>query len=176
MIFLDETSTHTSLTRSHGRAPRGVRVHGHVPRNRGPNVRCLAALTPTGIAAPLVIAGAIDGSVFLPWLRNWLLPTLAPGTTIVLDTLSVHRNPDVRKAVTAANCHVRFLPAYSPDFNPLELAFAKLKTHLRGTASRTDDTLVAAIGDGMNQISAADATAWYVHCGYCFPDDDGQPL
>ena len=176
VIFLDETSTNTSLTRPRGRAPRGVRVVGRVPRNHGPNVRCLAALSPDGITAPLVIAGAIDGSVFQPWLRKWLLPALRPGTTIVLDNLSVHRRPDVRKIITAAGCHLRFLPASSPDFNPIELAFAKLKTHLRGTASRTYDTLVTAIGDGRNQISAADATAWYEHCGYHFPNDDTQPL
>ena len=176
VVFLDETSTNTSMARLRGRAPRGVRVVGRVPRNQGPNVRCLAALTPTGIAAPLVIEGAIDGSVFLPWLREWLLPSLVPGTTIVLDNLSVHRNPDVRKAVAGAGCHLRFLPSYSPDFNPIELAFAKLKTHVRGTANRTYDTLVAAIGTGMDQISAADAIAWYEHCGYRFPNNDGQPF
>ncbi len=176
VVFLDETSTHTRMTRPRGRAPRGVRVIGRVPRNHGPNVSCLAALTPDGITTPLVITGAIDGTVFQPWLREWLLPELRPGTTIVLDNLSVHRSPDVRKAVSAAGCHLRFLPAYSPDFNPIEFAFAKLKTPLRGTASRTYDTLVAAIGDGMNQISALDATAWYEHCGYRFPNDDTQPL
>jgi len=176
VVFLDETSTHTSMARPRGRAPRGVRVIGRVPRNHGPNVSCLAVLTPDGITAPLVIEGAIDGTVFQPWLREWLLPALRPGTTIVLDNLSVHRSPDVRKIITAADCHLRFLPAYSPDFNPIELAFSKLKTHLRGTASRTYDTLVAAIGDGMNQLSAPDATAWYEHCGYHFPNADTQPL
>ncbi len=177
MVFLDETSTHTSLSRPRGRAPRGQRVIGAVPRNHGPNVSCLAALTPDGITAPLVIEGAIDGTVFQPWLREWLLPAVAPGTTIVLDNLSVHRSPDVRTIIEGAGCHLRFLPAYSPDFNPIELAFSKLKTHLRGVGSRTHDTLVAAIGDGMNQISATDATAWYRHCGYQFPPDDPvQPL
>ena len=177
VVFLDETSTHTSLSRPRGRAPRGQRVIGAVPRNHGPNASCLAALTPDGITAPLVIEGAIDGTVFQPWLREWLLPAVAPGTTIVLDNLSVHRSPDVRTIIEGAGCHLRFLPAYSPDFNPIELAFSKLKTHLRGVGSRTHDTLVAAIGDGMNQISATDATAWYRHCGYQFPPDDPvQPL
>jgi len=121
-------------------------------------VSCLAALTPDGIAAPLVIEGAIDGTVFQPRLRAWLLPALAPGTTIVLDNLSVHRSPDVRKLVEEAGCHLRFLPAYSPDFNPIELAFSKLKTHLRAVESRTHETLVEAIGVGLRSISETDAT------------------
>ena len=100
------------MTRARGRAPRGERVQGAVPRNHGPNVSCLAALTPTGICAPLVIEGAIDGQVFVPWLQQWLLPQLAKGTTIVLDNLSVHHNPAVRAAIEAAGCQVRYLPAY----------------------------------------------------------------
>lgn len=105
------------------------------------------------------------------------MPALAPGTTIVLDNLRLHRRPKVREAVEAAHCHLRFLPAYSPDFNPIALAFSTLKTHLRGVGSRTHETLVEAIGAGLGTISAADATAWYQHCGYPFPPDDPtQPL
>ncbi len=177
VVFLDETSPHTSLTRSRGRAARGQRVIGRVPRNHGPNMSCLAALSPTGITVPLVIEGAIDGSVFQPWLREWLLPSLVEGTTIVCDNLRVHRSPDVRKLVAAAGCQLRFLPAYSPDFNPIELAFSTRKTHLRGVGSRTHATLRAAIGAGLGAISAADATAWDQHCGSQFPPDDvAQPL
>jgi transposase len=177
VVFLDETSTHTSLTRSRGRAPRGQRVVGRVPRNHGPNLSCLAALTATGIAAPLVIEGAIEGAVFQPWLREWLLPEVPVGTTIVCDNLSVHRSPEVRKLVEAAGCHLRFLPAYSPDFNPIELAFSTLKTHLRGVASRTQETLLEAIGEGLGRITTVEARAWYEHCGYQFPPaDPTQPL
>ncbi len=177
VVFLDETSTRTTMTRSRGRAPRGERVIGAVPRNHGNNVTCLAALTPTGIQAPLVFEQALTGDIFVPWLREWLLPNLAPGTTIVLDNLSVHRHANARTVVAAAGCHLHYLPAYSPDFNPIELAFAKLKTHLRGTARRTYDTLVDAIGTGVDQISAADATAWYRHCGYRLtPHEQEQPL
>lgn len=175
VVFLDETSTQTVMTRLRGRAPRGERVVGRVPRNHGPNVSCLAALTPTGIAAPLVIEGAIDGSVFLPWLRKWLLPSLASGTTIVLDNLSGHRNPDVRKAVATAGCHLRYLPPYSPDFNPIELAFSKLKTHLRGVAARSFEPLLAAIGAGLERISPADIRGYYDHCGFPLLDPDEQP-
>ena len=177
VVFLDETSTQTVMTRARGRARRGERVVGRVPRNHGPNVTCLAALTPTGIRAPLVFPGALDGAIFVQWVRDRLLPTLAPGTTIVLDNLSVHRTAPARAVIEAAGCHLRFLPAYSPDCNPIELAFAKLKTHLRGVASRAYDTLVTAIGDGFDRITAADAVAWYRHCGYHVPDPSPlQPL
>jgi len=136
VVFLDETSTQTVMTRRRGRAPRGERVGGRGPRNHGANGTCLAALSTTGIQAPLVFPGSLDGAIFLQWVRDRLLPTLAPGTTIVLDNLSVHRTAAARAAITAAGCHLRVLPAYSPDVNPIELAFAKLKTHLCGVASR----------------------------------------
>lgn len=175
VVFLDETSTQTTLTRARGRAPRGERVVGAVPRNHGANVTCLAALTPTGLRAPLVIEGAMNGTVFLQWVRDWLLPTLDRGTTVVLDNLNVHRNAAVRAAVEAAGCHLRYLPAYSPDFNPIELAFAKLKTYLRGAAARTFDTLVGAIGVGLDQITTTDIAGYYRHCGFALPASETQP-
>lgn len=177
VVFLDETSTHTSLTRTRGRVPRRERVVGRVPRNHGPNVSCLAVLTPTGIRAPLVIERAVDGPILQQWLRTWLLPMLLPRTTIGLDNLRVHPNPDVRRAVADAACQLRFLPAYSPDFNPIEQAFARLKTHLRGAASRTDNALVDAIGAALSAITETEAKGWYEHCGYHFPsNDEMQPL
>lgn len=175
VVFLDETSTQTVMTRARGRAPRGMRVVGAVPRNHGPNVSCLAALTPTGVCAPLVIEGAVSGAVFVPWLRDWLLPGLTPGTSIVLDNLSVHRNAAVRAAVEAAGGRLRYLPAYSPDLNPIELAFAKLKTHLRGVAARSYEPLLDAIGEGLDRITATDSAAFSRHCGYHLPPAAMQP-
>lgn len=174
VVFLDETSTQTVMTRRRARAPRGQRVVGRVPRNHGPNVTCLAALTPTGIAVPLVFKGALDGDVFLTWVREWLAPSLRPGTTVILDNLSVHKHQAAQTALAAAGCTVRFLPPYSPDFNPIEHAFAKLKTHLRGVAARDYAALSAAIGDGLDRITPADAAAYYRHCGYHLPPT--QPL
>jgi transposase len=176
VVFLGETSTQTAMTRSHGRAPRGERVVGAVPRNHGSNVSCLAALTPAGICAPLVIDGAIDRRVFLPWLREWLLPLLAPGTTLVLDNLSVHRSPAVRVAVEAAGCRLRYLPASSPDLNPIEQVLAKLKTYLRGVAARAADPLIAAIGEGLRRITPTDVAGFYRDCGYPLPNPPSQPL
>ncbi len=163
------------MTRARGRAPRGERAVGAVPRNPGPNITCLAALSPTGMQAPCVFEGAVTSPLFVKWVREWLVPTLAPGTTVVLDNLSVHRNADVRPAIEAAGCHLRYLPAYSPDFNPIELAFAKLKTHLRGVAARSFDPVLAAIGTGLARITTTDIRGYYGHCGFPLPKPDGQP-
>jgi transposase len=173
LVFLDETSTQTVMTRRRARAPRGQRAVGRVPRNHGPNVTCLAALTPRGIAVPLVFKGALDGAVFVTWVREWLAPSLTPGTTVVLDNLNVHKHQAARIAIEAAGATLRFLPAYSPDFNPIEHAFAKLKTHLRGAAARDYEALTTAIGAGLDTITPADAAAFYRHCGYQLPP---QPL
>lgn len=175
MVFLDETSTHTSFTRTHGRAPKGERVIGRVPRNHGPNISCLAALTPTGIVTSLAIPGAVDGAVFTQWLATELLPRLAPSTTIVLDNLSVHRSAQVRRLVEDAHCTLRFLPAYSPDFNPIELTFSRLKTHLRAAGERTFDGVVTEIGKSFTTATATQANAWYRHCGYPPPSSDSSP-
>ena len=177
VVFLDETSTHTSFTRTHGRAKTGTRVIGRVPRNHGPNISCLAALTPSGIVTSLAIPGAIDGQVFTQWLATELLPRLAPGTTIVLDNLNVHRSAHVHTLVAEAGCTLRFLPAYSPDFNPIELTFSRLKTRLRAAGKRTFDDVVTEIGASFSSVTAAHAQAWFRHCGYPPPDrPPSQPL
>lgn len=176
VVFLDETSTQTTLTRSRGRAPRGERVVGSVPRNHGSNITTLVAMGPTGMQAPCVFEGAVTSALFVRWLRRWLLPTLPWGTTVVLDNLSVHRQADVRPVVEAAGCHLCYLPAYSPDFNPIEQAFSKLKTHLRAVGARTFDPLVEAIGDGLDRITTSDIAGCYRHCGFELPAHDTQPL
>lgn len=169
VLFLDETSTQTVMTRRDGRAPRGERVVGRVPRNHGPNVTCLVAISASGVHAPCVFEGALDGALFARWVADWLVPTLRPGMTVVLDNLSAHKHADARAAIEAAGCQLWFLPAYSPDFNPIELAFSKLKTYLRSVAARAFDPLVEAIGAGLMAITHTDITRYYRHCGYPLP-------
>lgn len=175
VVFLDETSTQTTLTRTRGRAPRGERVVGTVPRNHGENITCLVAMAPTGMRAPCVFEGAVTSVLFVRWLRRWLLPTLPRGTTVVLDNLSVHRNADVRTVIEAAGCHLCYLPAYSPDFNPIELAFATLKAHLRSIGARSFAPLLDAIGEGLDRITTGNIAGFYRHGGFALPEQDQQP-
>ena len=168
--FVDETSTHTALTRLRARAPRGERAVGAAPRNRGPNVTLLAALTPAGIGASAVVEGATDGAVFAAYVEQFLAPSLRKGQVVVLDNLGAHKDERVRRAVEGAGCRLPFLPAYSPDVGPIELAFAKVKAALRRLEARTFDRLVAAIRDAIDAVTAADARGFFAHCGFPLPD------
>lgn len=169
LVFVDETSTHTALTRRRARAPRGERAVGRTPRNHGPNVTLLAALTPDGIGPALTMPGAVDGAAFAAYTAQVLAPSLRPGQIVVLDNLSAHKCADARTAVEAVGARLLFLPAYSPDFNPIELAFAKVKERLRAAAARTPDGLVAATASAIDAVSAADARGFYAHCGFVLP-------
>jgi transposase len=165
-VFLDETATPTSLTRLRARAPRGERAIGTVPRRRWQSVTLLASLTTTAMGAAMVLDGAINRDAFEAFVEQSLLPTLAPGQIVILDSLAVHKSPRARVVIEAAGCELRFLPSYSPDFNPIELAFSKLKQHLRGEAERTFAGLVAATGPALDAVTAADARGFFAHCGY----------
>lgn len=166
MVFLDETSTHTSLTRRYARAPKGIRAYGHVPRNHGHNVTLLAALTPDGIGPSMTITGSIDSAAFAAYVQHFLVPSLHPGQVVILDNLSAHKSVAAREAIEAAGCELRFLPAYSPDFNPIELAFAKFKSGLRAAAARDPASLETATAQAIDRITPTDARAFYAHCGF----------
>ncbi len=166
LIFLDETSTNTCLTPRYARAPQGQRAHGTAPRNHEHNTTLVAALTPTGVQAPMTLLGALDRDAFAAYVRHVLVPTLTPGQVVVCDNLSVHKRADIRTLIAQAGCDLLFLPAYSPDYNPIELVFAKLKERLRRLAARTQDALEAAIADALATISARDARHCFRHCGY----------
>lgn len=170
LVFVDETSTHTALTRQRARAPRGERAVGAAPRNHGPNVTLLAALTPAGIGPSVVFPGAADRLAFEAFVAQFLVPSLRPGQVVIWDNLSVHKGERARALIEAAGGHLRFLPPYSPDYNPIEPAFAKLKEHLRRHEARTAEALVSAIGAGLATITAADARACFAHCGYPLRD------
>jgi transposase len=166
LVFVDETGSNITLTPRYGRAPRGERCQGQVPRNWGLNTTLLAALTLEGILTAGVIEGATDRAVFEGFVAQFLVPRLRPGQVVVWDNLSVHKSRQAQALIEAAGCQVVFLPPYSPDFNPIELAFAKLKTALRQARQRTVPGLWAAIGAALDQISAHDAHGWFQHCGY----------
>jgi len=169
-VFLDESSTNVRLTPTYARAPRGQRAHGQAPRNYGRTTTLVAALTPTGLQAPMTLLGALDSDAFAVYVREFLLPTLTPGTLVILDNLSVHQRADIRALFDAAGCDLLFLPPYSPDFNPIELIFSKLKTRLRRLAARTQEALEDAIAEALTSLSPQDAANCFRHCGYPVSD------
>jgi len=172
LVFVDETGTSTRMTPLYARAPKGQRAYGGAPRNHTRNTTLIAALTPTGLIAPMVLEGAMDRAAFLAWLQHMLLPALVPGRVMVLDNLSVHKGEAVRRLVEAAGHQLVFLPAYSPDYSPIEGAYSKVKTCVRRAAKRTQAALEAAIGTAVGTVTARDAAGWFRHCGY---DPTGHP-
>lgn len=165
-VFLDETATPTTLTRLRARAPRGERAIGCVPHKRWQSVTLLASLTTRGMGAAMVLDGALARESFEAYVEQLLVPTLLSGQIVVLDNLSVHKSARARRLIEAAGCTVLFLPAYSPDCNPIEQAFAKLKQYLRSTAARTLPGIVAATGPALEAVTPADARGFFAHCGY----------
>lgn len=174
LIFLDETSTPTTLTPTRARAPRGVRAVGRVPRGRWHSITLVATLTATGPGPAVVLPGALDRLAFDTYVAEVLVPGLRSGQTVILDNLSVHKSATARKLIEAAGCQLRFLPTYSPDCNPIELAFAKLKQHLRRAQARSFDAVVTATGTALATITPADATAFFTAAGY--PANHGHSL
>lgn len=154
------------MTRGRARAPRGERAIGRVPRNHGPNVTLFAALTPLGMGPALLVEGGADHAACAAYVGQLLVPSLRPGQVVIMDQLNVHKSATVRAVIEDAGCELRLLPAYSPDFNPIEQAFAKLKTQLRSAEARTYAMLVAAVGAALETVTPADAAGCYTHCGY----------
>ena len=137
LVFVDESGSNRAMCPRYGYAPKGKRCHGRAPRNRGRNTSILAAMSPAGRLAPMTVEGSTNKEGFLTHLENVLCPALRPGQTVVMDNLAVHKNETVRGRIEARGCRLWFLPAYSPDFNPIEHAFAKLKQSLRKAKART---------------------------------------
>jgi len=164
--FIDESGVNLAMTRLYGRAPRGERVVGSVPQNYGENVSMLGALSATGLVALMTVDGATDGAVFTAFVREVLAPTLREGDIVVLDNLSAHRSQAAREAVEARGARLVFLPPYSPDLNPIERCWSKLKTALRAAKARTREALEEAIKQAIATVNESDARAWFKHCGY----------
>jgi transposase len=165
-VFVDECGTHRGLTRPHARAPRGHRAPDQVPRNRGRVTTVLASLTLAGLGPTQTRLGGTNTAAFLEYLREHLAPSLRPGQVVFLDNLGAHLAKEVRELIEGRGATLRYLPPYSPDFNPIEHAFSKLKALLRQAAARTPEALEAAIGAALPVLTAADAAGWFAHCGY----------
>ena len=165
-VFVDETSTNLTYCRRYGRAPAGRRLDQAVPLHAGPNVTLIAALTPDGLGALMSVDGAVNGDVFAAYLDQVLGPTLRPGDVVVLDNLAVHKVAGLAEIAQKYEVRLRYLPPYSPDFNPIERAFSKLKTWLRTAKARTREALEEALLAAAAWITEQDAKNWFDHCGY----------
>jgi len=164
--FIDESGVNIAMTRLYGRAPKGERVLGSAPQNYGENVTMLGALSCAGLEAMMTVNGATDGDVFRAYIREVLAPTLKEGDIVVLDNLSAHKVAGVREAVEARGAQLIYLPPYSPDLNPIERCWSKLKTALRAAKARTREALDEAITLALATVTEADARGWFKHCGY----------
>jgi transposase len=165
-IFLDECGVTTDLLRRYGRSPRGTRLHDHTPCSHWQTHTVIAGLRLDGLTAPAVFDGPIDNPTFLAYVEQVLLPTLRPGDVVVLDNLVVHKQPEIRLAIEGAGAHLRFLPPYSPDFNPIEQAFAKLKAFLRAARPRSFDQVCELMVAAIGLFTSTECTNFVRHCGY----------
>ena len=163
---MDECGTHTSLGPIYGYAPRGERLLLSVPRKRGKNTTLLSSMTLSGMGPPLVVEGATTARVFEAYVEKVLVPSLRAGQIVVVDDLGAHRPKRIRELIEQQGCELVYLPAYSPDYNPIEEAFAKIKNLLRKAAARSKEVLVEAIGAALSAVTAADARGFFEHAGY----------
>jgi len=166
-IFLDESGVNLSMTRTYAWAPSNERAIGHVPRNWGDSVTVVAAIAPSGLMAPLVFSGAMDSETFQQYVEYVLLPELQPGDVVYMDNLGAHKSPRIAELFASVGAEVAYLPPYSPDFNPIEKAWSKVKSILRSLAARTYDDLVAAMKTAMLAVTAKDSRGWYRNAGFC---------
>lgn len=174
LVFVDESGFHTSMTRLRARAPRGKRAYGKVPRNRSKNTALIAAITLEGaMGESMTVEGATDALAFEAYVEHFLAPTLEKGQVVVLDGLGAHRTEKVRELIEARGVDLLFLPSYSPDLNPIEEAFSKIKAVVRKEGARVREALVEAIGRALAAVTPEDAAGWFAHAGY-WPQD--QPL
>lgn len=165
-IFLDECGVTTDLLRRYGRSPRGTRLHDHTPCSHWQAHTVVAGLRLEGLTAAAVFDGPIDSATFRAYVEQVLVPALRPGDVVVLDNLAVHKHPEIRVAIETAGAHLRFLPPYSPDFNPIEQAFAKLKAFLRAARPRSFDQVCDLIAAALHLFTPAECTNFVRHCGY----------
>jgi transposase len=165
-VFVDESGTHISMDRLRSRAPRGVRAYGQVPKNRGKNLTLIASMSLHGMGESMCIEGATDAAAFEVYIEHFLAPTLCEGQVVVMDNLGAHRPKRIRELIEARGAELAFVPSYSPDLNPIEEAFSKIKNILRKLGARTHETLLEAMEEALSKVTPADAAGWFDHCGY----------
>ena len=168
LVFIDESAAKTNLTRLRGRAPRGQRLVCHAPHGHWRTTTMISSVRLDGTSACLTIEGATDTEVFAAYVREILCPTLQPGDVVVMDNLAPHKDPAVLELIAQRGAAVRFLPAYSPDLNPIEKMWSKVKGALRSLEARTQPSLHQAISLALSKITRQDAVNWFASCGYSF--------
>lgn len=166
LVFVDESGINLAQTPVYGRAPRGDRVVDHVPGGRWETYSVIAGLRSAGVVAPMMIRGAMNTASMLFWVQNELAPELSPGDIVIWDNLSIHKDPDVVAAIKATGARLEFLPPYSPELNPIEETWSKVKSILRVVKARTFAALVDGLGDALRAVSPADCLGWFGHAGY----------
>ncbi len=166
LVFVDESGFNVAMTLPYAYAPRGQRAVGRVPKNRGENTSLVAAISlDEGVGDAMTLTGAVDGVAFLAYIEQVIAPKLRPGQIVVMDQLGVHRKPEVREAIEARGCELVLLPGYSPDFNPIELAFSKIKAFVKAVGARTRGALDSAIAAALSTVSLGDVLGWFEHAG-----------
>jgi transposase len=166
LVFVDEMGANTSLAPLYAWSRRGERALCSAPRNLGVNVTLLASMGPSGMGPCLAVEGATTREIFESYLVRVLAPTLRPGRIVVMDNLSAHKGGRVKEIIEGRGCELLYLPPYSPDLNPIEEAFAKVKGLLRRSGERTRGTLIEAMGRALDAVTARDARGFFRHCGY----------
>ena len=166
LVFIDETGASTKMARLRGRSLRGTRCLAAVPHGHWKTTTFVGGLRVGGITAPVVLDGPMDGPTFLAWVEQMLAPTLVPGEIVMMDNLPAHKPEAVRAAIEATGAQLRYLPPYSPDLNPIEMAFSKFKALLKKAAARTVEDLWAAIAQALPQITPTDCANYFAAAGY----------
>jgi len=168
LIFLDESGAKTNMTRLRGRAPRGARVHAPTPHGHWQTTTMISSIRLDGSTACMTVSGATDTEVFRTYVRSVLRPTLRRGDIVIMDNLSAHKSESTLELIEQAGAVVLFLPPYSPDLNPIEKMWSKVKQYLRSVEARTESDLLQTIGSALTKVTAQDAINWFASCGYSF--------
>jgi transposase len=166
LVFIDESGAKTNMTRLRGRALEGARLLDSAPHGHWCTTTMISSIRLDGTSACLAVDGSTDRDVFREYVRSVLVPSLRPGDIVVLDNLSAHEDSETRRLIEAAQAQLQFLPPYSPDLNPIEKMWSKIKAYLRGVKARTKEELYEAIGAALRTVTSEDAEGWFLSCGY----------